>query len=155
MPSLPISSRITAADRARELPPDASVADLLEAHVAVGQEVEVEGRRAFLAERPVPGAQRDALVATPVNLGSSELVSIDELVSRVEKIAGVKLEREYDLGAPKGVAGRNSDNTFIRQVLGWEPGTTLDAGLAATYPWIRTQYRARHRSRSAVRGAVV
>src|SRR5437867_4898817 len=78
----------------------------------------------------------DELIATPINLGSSELVSINELVSKVEKIAGVKLQREYDLSAPRGVAGRNSDNTFIRKVLGWETNTTLDAGLRATYHWI-------------------
>ena len=65
------------------------------------------------------------LIATPINLGSSELVSINELVDIVEDIAGVKLEREYDLDAPKGVAGRNSDNTFIQEVLGWEPDTPL------------------------------
>jgi GDP-D-mannose 3',5'-epimerase len=85
----------------------------------------------------------DALIARPVNLGSRELVSIDELVSKVEHIAGVKLERQYDRSAPTGVAGRNSDNTFVKQVLDWEPCTTLDAGLAATYAWIQTQYRAR------------
>ncbi len=84
----------------------------------------------------------DALIATPVNLGSSELVSVDGLVSKVERIAGVTLERHYDRSAPQGVAGRNSDNTFIRQILGWEPRTTLDAGLAATYRWIAEQYRA-------------
>ena len=86
----------------------------------------------------------DALTATPVNLGSGELVSIDELVSKIGRIAGVQLERHYDRSAPTGVAGRNSDNTFIKQVLGWEPSTTLDAGLAATYAWIQTEYRARH-----------
>jgi nucleoside-diphosphate-sugar epimerase len=89
----------------------------------------------------------DALIATPVNLGSSEMVSIDELVSKVERIAGVKLERDYDPSAPTGVAGRNSDNTFIRQVLGWAPSTTLDAGLAATYAWIRSEYLARRSSK--------
>src|SRR5882672_8028548 len=71
----------------------------------------------------------DDLIATPINLGSSELVSINELVSKVEKIAGVKLRREYDLRAPRGVAGRNSDNTFIKKMLGWEPNTTLEKGL--------------------------
>jgi nucleoside-diphosphate-sugar epimerase len=85
----------------------------------------------------------DDLIATPINLGSSELVSINELLSKIEKIAGVKMNRQYDLNAPKGVAGRNSDNTFIQQVLGWEPGTTLDKGLAATYKWIKGQYEAR------------
>jgi len=93
-------------------------------------------------------AHCDALIATPVNLGSSELVSVDELVSKVERIAGVGLERRYDLRSPTGVAGRNSDNTFIRQALGWEPSTTLDVGLAATYAWIEGQYLARHASHS-------
>ena len=92
----------------------------------------------------------DALVATPINLGSTELVSINELVSKVEKIAGVKLAREYQLDAPRGVAGRNSDNTFIKQVLGWEPDTTLSKGLAATYRWIGDQYHARKQGRRVV-----
>jgi len=85
----------------------------------------------------------DELIATPINLGSSELVSINELLTKIEKIAGVKMNRNYDLNAPKGVAGRNSDNTFIQQVLGWEPNTTLDKGLAATYKWIGQQYALR------------
>jgi GDP-D-mannose 3',5'-epimerase len=85
----------------------------------------------------------DDLIATPINLGSSELVSINELVSTIEEIAGIKMERRYDLDAPKGVAGRNSDNTFIRQVLGWEPSTPLNEGLACTYAWIQQQYRER------------
>ncbi len=80
------------------------------------------------------------LIATPINLGSSELVSINQLVSIVEEIAGVKLKRTYDLDAPKGVAGRNSDNTFIQQVLNWEPSTPLRTGLALTYAWIEQQY---------------
>jgi nucleoside-diphosphate-sugar epimerase len=89
----------------------------------------------------------DDLIATPINLGSSELVSINTLLSKIEKIAGVKMNRQYDLDAPQGVAGRNSDNTFIRQVLGWEPNTTLDKGLAATYAWIREQYLRRKAGR--------
>jgi nucleoside-diphosphate-sugar epimerase len=92
----------------------------------------------------------DDLIATPVNLGSSELVSINELVSKVERIAGLKLERHYDLSAPRGVAGRNSDNTFIKQVLGWEPDTTLETGLRATYLWIREQYQARKQGKRVV-----
>ncbi|MGA3266954.1 MAG: NAD-dependent epimerase/dehydratase family protein [Verrucomicrobiota bacterium] len=85
----------------------------------------------------------DELIATPINLGSSELVSINELLSKIERIAGVKLKRHYDLSAPRGVVGRNSDNTFIKQVLKWEPSTTLDKGLAATYRWIKEQYHKR------------
>jgi nucleoside-diphosphate-sugar epimerase len=82
----------------------------------------------------------DDLIATPINLGSSELVSINQLVDKVEKIAGAALARNYDLTAPRGVAGRNSDNTFIKQVLGWEPSTSLENGLRETYLWIRDQY---------------
>ena len=67
----------------------------------------------------------DELIATPINLGSSELVSINELLTKIEKIAGVKLNRKYDLNAPQGVAGRNSDNTFIKKVL--EVGTEHQA----------------------------
>ncbi len=92
----------------------------------------------------------DDLIATPINLGSSELVSINTLVSKVEKIAGVKLKRTYKLDAPLGVAGRNSDNTFIQQVLKWEPNTTLDKGLAATYKWIKQQYEARKKGKRVV-----
>jgi nucleoside-diphosphate-sugar epimerase len=92
----------------------------------------------------------DALVATPINLGSSELVSINELVSKVEKIAGIKLKREYDLSAPRGVAGRNSDNTFIKKMLNWEPDTPLDKGLKETYRWIKGQYHARKKGHRVV-----
>jgi GDP-D-mannose 3', 5'-epimerase len=92
----------------------------------------------------------DDLIATPINLGSTELVSINDLVSKVEKIAGVKLRREYDPTGPRGVAGRNSDNTFIKQVLQWEPNTPLDKGLAVTYKWIKQQYAARKQGRRVV-----
>jgi GDP-D-mannose 3',5'-epimerase len=92
----------------------------------------------------------DQLIATPINLGSSELVSINELLSKIERIAGVQLKRKYDLTAPQGVAGRNSDNTFIKKVLKWEPNTTLDKGLAATYKWIKAQYQARQQGQRVV-----
>ena len=90
----------------------------------------------------------EKLIATPINLGSSELVSINELVSIVEEIAGIKLERHYQLDAPKGVAGRNSDNTFIESVLGWEPRTPLRNGMATTYKWIKGEYEARKAGRA-------
>ncbi len=90
------------------------------------------------------------LVATPINLGSAELVSINGLVDLIESIAGVKLHRTYDPDAPKGVAGRNSDNTFIRQVLHWEPDTPLRVGLAKTYAWIEQQYVDRKAGRRVV-----
>jgi nucleoside-diphosphate-sugar epimerase len=76
-------------------------------------------------------------VEEPINLGSSEMVSINELVDIVEEIAGRRLKRVYDLDAPKGVRGRNSDNTLIRKHLGWEPGIPLREGMEKTYAWIR------------------
>ena len=75
-------------------------------------------------------------VREPINLGSSEMVSVNELVSIVEGIGGVRLERKYDLSAPKGVRGRNSENTLIKQLLGWEPSTSPRDGLTETYRWI-------------------
>ena len=75
----------------------------------------------------------------PVNLGSSELVTIDQLVDTVEEIAGLKLRRNYQLDAPQGVRGRNSDNTLFRETYGWEPSIGLRDGLEKTYAWISEQ----------------
>jgi GDP-D-mannose 3',5'-epimerase len=75
-------------------------------------------------------------IIEPLNLGSSELVTINQLVDLVEDIAGTKLVRRYNLGAPKGVNGRNSDNTRIQEYLGWEPDTRLRDGMEKTYAWI-------------------
>ena len=91
------------------------------------------------------------LIATPINLGTSELISVDDLVTVAEEIGGVKLKRTYDLTAPRGVAGRNSDNTFIRKVFGWEPSTPFRKGLRVTYSWIEEQYRARKAGKETVR----
>jgi nucleoside-diphosphate-sugar epimerase len=82
----------------------------------------------------------DSQIIEPINLGSSELVTINELVSIVEEIAGVRLKRTYNLQAPKGVNGRNSDNSMIRRELGWEPSTRLRTGMARTYRWIHDEY---------------
>lgn len=78
-------------------------------------------------------------VRQPINIGSEQLVSIDELVDTVEDIAGVKLRRRYDVCAPQGVRGRNSDNSLIRDQLGWAPSVTLREGLEQTYRWIYDQ----------------
>lgn len=78
-------------------------------------------------------------IEEPINLGSSEMVSINRLVDIVEGIAGYRLKRKYDPDAPKGVRGRNSENTLIRKYLGWEPSIPLKDGLAKTYAWIREQ----------------
>src|SRR5437667_6664120 len=80
--------------------------------------------------------------AEPINLGSSELVTINQLVDLVEEIAGFKLKRRYNLSAPKGVNGRNSDNTLIRKLFGWEPSTRLRDGLERTYNWIHGEMTA-------------
>ena len=75
----------------------------------------------------------------PLNLGSDRLVTIDQLVDIVENIGGVKLKRRYNLSAPKGVRGRNSDNTLITERLGWAPAIPLEVGLEQTYRWIYDQ----------------
>jgi GDP-D-mannose 3',5'-epimerase len=81
-------------------------------------------------------------IEEPLNLGSSELVTVNGLVDIVEEIAGVQLERRYRLDAPKGVNGRNSDNSRIQQLLGWEPSIRLRDGMAKTFQWIEEEYNA-------------
>jgi nucleoside-diphosphate-sugar epimerase len=83
----------------------------------------------------------------PINLGSSEGVTINQLVDIVEDIAGIKLKRKYNLNAPKGVNGRNSDNTLINKVFGWEPNTKLRDGLEVTYRWIYDQMASKAQSK--------
>jgi nucleoside-diphosphate-sugar epimerase len=82
-------------------------------------------------------------VTMPINLGSSEMVTINQLVDIAEDIAGIKLQRTYNLKAPKGVNGRNSDNTLIQKLLGWEPSTSLRSGLDKTYRWIHDEITAK------------
>jgi len=81
-------------------------------------------------------------VAEPLNVGSDQLVTINELVDIVEGIAGVTLKRNYNLDAPQGVRGRNSDNTLVKERLGWAPTVTLEEGLASTYAWVHDRVRA-------------
>ena len=90
----------------------------------------IQGTRAIAASH----------VLEPLNLGSSELVTINQLVGLVEEISGVQLERTYNLGAPKGVNGRNSDNTRLRAALGWEPSIRLHDGMEKTYRWIYDEF---------------
>lgn len=82
-------------------------------------------------------------IIEPLNLGSDEQVSINQLVDIVESIAGIKLQRKYNLSAPKGVNGRNSDNTLIKELLGWAPSIPLRTGLEQTYAWIHEQMTSR------------
>ena len=133
----------------REKAPAAICRKVAEAELSGGEEIEIWGdgeqTRSFMyIDDCVYGTR--AIMASdiiePINLGSAEMVSINQLVDIVEGIAGVKLERNYDLSAPKGVRGRNSDNTLIQELLGWEPRITLEAGLETTYSWIRDQVAA-------------
>jgi nucleoside-diphosphate-sugar epimerase len=78
-------------------------------------------------------------VSEPLNIGSDQLVTINELVSIVEEIAGVSLQRSYVLDAPQGVRGRNSDNTLIKERLGWAPSVSLEDGMERTYRWVFDQ----------------
>lgn len=127
----------------REKAPAAICRKVIEAKLSGKLEIEIWGdgeqTRSFMyAADCVEGTRRimDSDITYPINLGSSELVSINQLVSIVEGIAGVELERNYDLSAPQGVRGRNSDNTLIKQELDWEPSITLQSGLEKTYDWI-------------------
>ena len=85
-------------------------------------------------------------VDRPVNLGSAQSVTIDQLVDCAEAIAGIRLERHYDRSAPQGVRGRNSDNTLLRGLLDWEPSTPLAVGLEPTYRWIEQEIARRYRT---------
>ena len=82
----------------------------------------------------------DSDIIDPINLGSSELVTINQLVDIAQEIAGIRLRRSYKLDAPKGVNGRNSDNTHIKRTLGWEPSIRLRDGMERTYRWIEREY---------------
>jgi GDP-D-mannose 3',5'-epimerase len=81
----------------------------------------------------------------PINLGSSELVTINQMVDMIEEIAGTKLKREYNLSAPQGVRGRNSDNTLIKYLFDWEPSIKLRDGLEKTYEWIYNEVKNEYR----------
>jgi nucleoside-diphosphate-sugar epimerase len=83
--------------------------------------------------------------SSPINLGQDRMISINELVDMVAKIADKGIHRVHNLSAPQGVRGRNSDNTLLREVLGWEPSISLETGLARTYAWIHSQLQAEGR----------
>jgi nucleoside-diphosphate-sugar epimerase len=89
----------------------------------------------------------------PLNLGTDELVTINALVDLVAGIAGKTLTKRHDPGKPQGVRGRNSDNSRLRDVLRWEPETTLEKGLRKTYPWIEAELRKSGRIRAEAKVA--
>src|SRR5437868_6711078 len=127
----------------REKAPAAICRKVIEAKLSGKHEIEIWGdghqTRSFMwIDDCVKGTQMilKSEVTEALNLGSSELVSINQLGDIVEGIAGVKLKRRYNLSAPKGVNGRNSDNSLIQKLYNWEPSTRLRDGLEKTYAWI-------------------
>ncbi|NNC78888.1 MAG: NAD-dependent epimerase/dehydratase family protein [Acidimicrobiales bacterium] len=89
----------------------------------------------------IEGVKRlmDSDVTIPINIGSAELISINDLYDMVAEFAGIEITREHDLTAPQGVRGRNSDNTLILELLGWEPAISLQEGMRKTYDWVNQQ----------------
>jgi GDP-D-mannose 3', 5'-epimerase len=139
-------------DGGREKAPAAICRKVIEAKISGKHEILIWGSghqtRSFMyIDDCITGVHKimDSEILEPINLGSSEMVSINQLVDIVEQIAGIELKRTYDLSAPKGVNGRNSDNTLIRQYLGWEPSIPLRIGLEKTYAWIYDEYLLREK----------
>jgi nucleoside-diphosphate-sugar epimerase len=141
----------------REKAPAAICRKVIEAKLTGKHEIEIWGTghqsRSFMyIDDCIKGIEliMDSGIIEPINLGSSEAVSINQLVDIVEEIAGTNLKRNYVLDAPKGVNGRNSDNTLIREYLSWEPSIPLRTGLERTYAWIHEQYQLRERGAAGV-----
>jgi nucleoside-diphosphate-sugar epimerase len=136
-------------DGGREKAPAAICRKVIEAKASGKHEIVIWGdgqrTRSFMyIDDCVKGIQliMNSNILEPLNLGSSEMVTVNQLVDIVEEIAGIRLKRHYDLNAPKGVMGRNSDNALIQQYLNWEPGIPLRTGLEKTYAWIYDEYLA-------------
>jgi len=126
----------------REKAPAAICRKVVEAKLSGNHEIEIWGdgnqTRSFMYIDDCTRGTHAVMhsdIEEPINLGSSELVTINQLVDIVEEIAGIKVRRRYNLSAPQGVRGRNSDNTMIRERLGWEPSISLREGLERTYRW--------------------
>jgi len=141
----------------REKAPAAICRKVIEAKLSGKHEIEIWGSgnqtRSFMfIDDCVKGIDliMNSEVVEAINLGSSEAVTINQLVDIAEDIAGIRLKRKYDLSAPKGVNGRNSDNTLIKKLLNWEPNTPLRTGLEKTYKWIYDQYQAREEGEPGV-----
>ena len=133
----------------REKAPAAICRKVIEAKLTGHHEIEIWGdghqTRSFMyIDDCLRGTRMltESDFAEPLNIGSAEMVSINQLVDFVEEIAGIKLQRRYNVDAPKGVRGRSSDNTLIKQVFGWEPSTRLRDGLLKTYRWIHGEMTA-------------
>jgi GDP-D-mannose 3',5'-epimerase len=148
-------------DGGREKAPAAICRKVIAAKLSGNHEIEVWGdgkqTRSFQwIDDCVKGTQMIMYgdYVEPLNLGSSELVSINELVDIVEDIAGLRLKRRYNLSAPKGVNGRNSDNTLIKKIFNWEPSTRLRDGLERTYAWIHDEMAGKSNAKSAILSGV-
>ncbi len=133
-------------DGGREKAPAAVCRKVIQATLSGKHEIEIWGdghqTRSFMyIDDCLKGTQAimHSEILEPINLGSNELVTINGLVDIVEEIAGVKLKRTYNLKAPKGVNGRNSDNTLIQKYLHWSPDTRLRDGMERTYRWIHDE----------------
>ena len=134
----------------REKAPAAICRKVVEAKISGNHEIEIWGdgeqTRSFTyIDDTVFGTQllTHSEYSDPINLGSDEMVSINQLVSIAEDIAGIKLKRSYDLSAPKGVRGRNSNNDLVRNELKWAPSIPLRSGMELTYKWIFDQINSR------------
>jgi len=145
-------------DGGREKAPAAICRKVAEAKLSGTHEIEVWGdglqTRSFMyIDDCVEGIRRIMAsdIQDPLNLGSSELVTINQLIDIVEGIAGIEVARKHDLSAPQGVRGRNSDNTLISSRLGWQPSTSLVDGLTANYRWIYEQLQGAGRPQHAAR----
>jgi len=130
----------------REKAPAAICRKVIEAKTSGKHEIEIWGdgkqTRSFMyIDDCTKGTEMilESEILEPINLGSDELVTINQLVDIAEEIAGIRVKRNYNLGAPKGVNGRNSDNTLIKKVFGWEPSIRLEDGLERTYRWIHDE----------------
>jgi nucleoside-diphosphate-sugar epimerase len=130
-------------DGGREKAPAAICRKVINAKLTGDHEIEVWGdglqSRSFMfIDDCVQGTLRlmDSDIREPINIGSEELVTINQLVDLAADIAGIEVTRRHILDAPQGVRGRNSDNTLIRKLLGWEPSISLRSGLEQTYEWI-------------------
>ena len=135
----------------REKAPAAIIRKVIDAKHTGDHSIEIWGdgkqTRSFMYIDDCVKGTQDILssdIMEPINLGSNELTTINGLVDIVEDIAGIKLERSYNLDAPKGVNGRNSDNTMIMDELGWEPSIKLRDGMERTYRWINEEYMAKY-----------
>ncbi len=143
-------------DGGREKAPAAICRKVVAAKLSGRHEIEIWGdgeqTRSFMfIDDCLTGTRRllASDIVEPLNIGSDQLVSINELVSIVEGIAGITLKRNYKLDAPKGVRGRNSDNTLIQEKMGWAPSIRLEEGMEKTYRWIHDQMVAREKGAAA------